>query len=422
MSTVTNNQASLTPDEKRAAEYQKTKSFDMANIEEDERRVVRWLLWSCLSLLVLAIGWAAMFKLDEITVGQGRVIPASREQVIQSLDAGILSQLNVREGAAVKQGEVLLRIDDERSGSVYREAYEKWLALTAQTARLRAEAYGAKLTFPPELQEYPGLIMRETQAFEARKLALEEELLAMQTSLANIEEEINLTAPLVKEGVMSQVELLRLQRQQSDLQGEIAQRRNRYLTDAHNELVRLESELAQTRENVRAREDAFRRSVIRSPMDGIVKNVSVTTIGGVIQAGQSILEIVPVQDDMLVEAYVKPEEVAFLKVGQPAVVKLTAYDFNKYGGFDGIIEHLSPDTLTDETQRQRRPDADPVDLEAGYYRIMVRITDAGREMKGMQLNPMPGMTAVVEIKTGEKTVLEYIIRPFQEIRQALRER
>ena len=422
MNTPSNHQTALTPDEKKAADYQKTKSFDMANIEEDERRVVRWLLWSCLSLLVLAIGWAATFELDEITVGQGRVIPASREQVIQSLDAGILSQMNVREGDAVAQGEVLLRIDDVRSGSIYREAYEKWLALTAQTARLRAEAYGTALTFPPELQAYPDLILRETQAYEARRQALEEELLAMQTSLDNINEEVELTAPLVKEGVMSQVELLRLRRQQSDLQGEIAQRRNRYLTDAHNELVRLDSELSQTRENVRAREDAFRRSVIRAPMNGIVKNVSVTTIGGVIQAGQSILEIVPVDDDMLVEAYVKPEEVAFLEVGQAATVKLTAYDFNKYGGFDGVIEHLSPDTLTDETQRQRRPDADPVDLEAGYYRILVRITNAGREMKGMRLEPMPGMTAIVEIKTGEKTVLEYIIRPFQEIRQALRER
>jgi adhesin transport system membrane fusion protein len=422
MSITTSRQVPLTPDEKRAAEYQKTKSFDMTNIEEDERRVVRWLLWSCMTLLILGIGWSASFKLDEVTVGQGKIIPSSREQVIQSLDAGILSQMNVREGDAVKQGDVLLRIDDSRSGSIYREAYEKWLALTAQTARLRAEAYGSDLTFPPELQIYPELTYRETQAFEARKQALDQELQAMTTSLGNIDEEIGLTAPLVKEGVMSQVELLRLRRQQSDLRGEIAQRRNRYLTDAHNELVRLESELSQTKENVRAREDAFRRSVVRAPMDGIVKNVSVTTIGGVIQAGQSILEIVPVQDDMLVEAYVKPEEVAYLKVGQQAVVKLTAYDFNKYGGFDGVIEHLSPDTLTDETQRQRRPDTDPINLEAGYYRIMVRITDAGREMKGMLLDPMPGMTAIVEIKTGEKTVLEYIIRPFQDIQQALRER
>lgn len=422
MSTLTQTPSQPSPNDKRAAEFQKAKSFDMANVEEDERRVVRWLLWSLAALLGLAIAWSAMFKLDEIAVGQGRVIPSSREQVIQSLDAGILQNMYVREGDAVKKGDILLRIDDSRAEPVYREAFEKWLALVAQTARLRAEAYGTALTFPPALQTYPDLIARETQAYEARKQALEEELQAMQASLNNIEAEIALTAPLVKEGVMSQVELLRLKRQQSDLQGEIAQRRNRYLTEANNELVRLDSELSQTRENVRAREDAYRRTTIRSPMDGIVKNVSVTTIGGVIQAGQNILEIVPVQDDMLVEAYVKPEEVAFLKVGQKAVVKLTAYDFNKYGGFEGVLEHLSPDVLQDESQRQRRPDADPVDLESGYYRILVRITDAGREMKGMRMDPMPGMTAIVEIRTGEKTVLEYIIRPFQEVRQALRER
>ena len=270
---------------------------------------------------------------------------------------------------------------------------------------------------------HPGLRERETQAYEARKTSLQEQLKALHSSLTAIKSEIALVVPMVRQGVMSQVELLRLQRQQAELEGQMAERRNRYLTDANNELVRVDSELAQTRENALAREDAYRRTVIRSPMKGVVKNVSVTTIGGVIQPGQNILEIVPVHDEMLVEAYVKPTEVAFLKEGQPAVVKLTAYDYNKFGGFEGVLEHLSPDTLKDDdSKKPRKPGANPIDLEEGFYRILVRIKDAGREKNGMKLVPLPGMTAIVEIRTGEKTVLEYLIRPFQAVGQALRER
>ncbi|KAI9549779.1 putative type I secretion system membrane fusion protein PrsE-like [Daphnia sinensis] len=173
-----------------------------------------------------------------------------------------------------------------------------------------------------------------TQAYHARKRALNEQMAAMHQSLEQLSKELSLTSPLVEQGVMSEVELLRLRRQYADMQSHMAERRNRYLTDASNEWVRIESELAQTRENTLAREDAFKKTVIRSPMEGIVKNVQQTTLGAVIQSGQSILEIVPVKDDMLVEAYVKPSEVAFLKVNQAAVVKLTAYDFNKYGGLE----------------------------------------------------------------------------------------
>ena len=309
-----------------------TTVFTMASIEDDERRASRYLIWATLITLVSALAWAYFFTLDEITRGQGKIIPASREQVIQSLDTGVLTEMFVREGDVVQKGQVLLKIDDARSGPVFREAQEKWLALVAQAARLRAESYGTKLEFPPEVAKFPMIAERERQAYQARKVALDEQLSAMNRSLSSLSKEISITSPLVSQGVVSEVEILRLRRQQSDLQAQIAERRNRYLTDANNELVRVESDLAQTKENALGREDALKRSVIRSPMKGIVKNVTVTTVGGVIQAGQSILEIVPTQDEMLVEAYIKPAEVAFLQVGQPAIVKLTSYEFNKYGG------------------------------------------------------------------------------------------
>ncbi len=395
------------------------KGFGIATVEDDERRASKTLVWVTGLTLVLALVWAAWFELDEITRGQGKVIPSSREQVIQSMDTGVLSEMYVREGSLVEKDQVLLQIDDARTGAVFREAQEKLMALSALAARLKAEAYGTALSFPPEVQQETGLIQQETQAYNARKRALSESLRSLDISLSAVSRELSMTEPLVKQGVMSEVELLRLRRQQSDLMGQRAERQNRYLTDANNELVRVASELSQTKENASAREDAFRRTTVRSPMKGVVKNVQVTTVGGVIQAGQPILEIVPTEDEMLVEAYVKPSEVAFLKVGQKAVVKLTAYDFNKYGGLDGVLEHLSPDTLRDE--RQKKP-GHPMELEEGLYRIMVRVKETEGLRNGLKLTPTPGMTATVEIRTGQKSVLEYLFRPLQNVTQALRER
>jgi adhesin transport system membrane fusion protein len=399
----------------------RSKQFGISTVEDDEREASRILVWSTAATLVVALVWAGFFSLDEITRGQGKVIPSSREQVIQSLDSGVLREMLVREGDVVAKDQVLLQMDDTRSGAGYREANEKYVSLLAIAARLRAEASNTPLSFPPQLQNEKQLMLQETQAYEARKLALSESLVALDASLSAISREITMTAPLVQGGVMSEVELLRLKRQQADLLGQRADRKNRYLTDANNELTRVSSELSQTKENASARQDAYLHTTIKSPMKGVVKNVQVTTLGGVIQAGQPILEIVPTEDEMLVEAYVKPSEVAFLKVGQKAVVKLTAYDFNKYGGLDGELEHLSPDTLKDERQ-QRKPGANPADMEEGYYRILVRIKDPNRIRKGLKLEPSPGMTATVEIRTGQKTVLEYLFRPLQNVSQALRER
>lgn len=393
--------------------------FGVATVEDDERRASQALVWATGLTLILALAWAAFFELDEITRGQGKVIPSSREQVIQSLDSGVLSEMFVREGSVVEKDQVLLRIDDARSGAVFREAQEKYLALSALAARLKAEAYGTALVFPSELNAHPDLMQQELQAFNARKRSLMQSLQALDSSLAAVTRELTITEPMVLQGVMSEVELLRLKRQQSELMGQRAERQNRYLTDANNELTRVASELSQTKENASAREDAFLRTTIRSPMKGVVKNVQITTVGGVVQAGQAILEIVPTEDKMLVEAYIKPSEVAFLKVGQAAVVKLTAYDFNKYGGLDGVLEHLSPDTLRDE--KQKKP-GNPIELEEGLYRIIVRVKESSNVRNGLELIPSPGMTASVEIRTGSKTVLEYIFRPLQNVSQALRER
>jgi adhesin transport system membrane fusion protein len=393
------------------------KEFGVLTVDEEERRASRWLLLATVLTLTVALVWAAVFQLDEVTRGQGKVIPASREQVVQSLDAGVVTAILVREGSVVKKDDVLVRLDDARSGPVFREAKEKKLALQAQAVRLRAEAYGHSLDFGKDIPAV--LASRERQAYATRRQQMEEFLASQKKAQEALNREIAMTEPLTQKGVISEVELLRLRRQHAELEGQIAERKNRYTTDAANELVRVDSELSQTRENASAREDAFLRTVIRAPMAGVVKNVQVTTIGGVVQAGMPILEIVPTQDEMLVEAYVKPAEVAFLKVGQSAVVKLTAYDFNRFGGLDGVLEHISPDTMRDE--KQKRPGV-PVELEEGYYRLLVRVTQAPQQRHGVQMESLPGMTATVEIKTGQKSVLEYLFRPLQSVSQALRER
>ena len=395
--------------------------FGLRTVEDDERAASKTLVWATAMTLCLALVWAGFFNLDEVTRGQGKVIPSSREQIIQSLDSGVLSELFVHEGDLVEKDQVLLQMDDARSGAGFRETNEKYLALLALSARLKAEASDMPLKFPPELKDETQLIKQETQAYKARKQALNESLNALDSSLSSLAREIALTAPLVKEGVMSEVELLRLKRQHADLQGQRAERKNRYITDANTELTRVSSELAQTKESLSAREDAYLHATIKAPMRGVVKNVQVTTLGGVIQAGQPIMEIVPTEDEMLVEAYVKPSEVAFLHVGQKAVVKLSSYDFNKYGGLDGELEHLSPDTMKDERQ-QRKPGASPADMEEGYYRILVRIKDTNLVRHGKTIELTPGMTATVEIRTGQKTVLEYLFRPLLNVSQALRER
>jgi len=397
-------------------------NYGVSTLDQDDRRSNRYIVWITLGVLLITLAWASIFSLDEVTVAQGKVIPTSGGQVVQSLEPGILREVLVHEGQEVSEGEILLRLDDVRAGSIYREAFEKWLSLTAQSARLRAEAYDMPLDFPTPLTEHPEIIKRESQAFKARKNAKDEQIVAFKKSLKTLSREIALTAPLVKQGVVSEVELLRLQRQEAGIEGQIAELRTRYFANANNELVRVDSDLAQTSEMLRTHEDMYKRTVIRAPMQGVIKEIKVKTIGAVVSAGQIILEIVPSHEEMLVEAFVPPTEVAYLKLGQRATVKLSAFDYGHFGGLDGVVELISADALTDESKTGARATANPVNLEPGFYKILIKILNPGIERKGMKLIPQPGMVATVDILTDQKTVLEYLFRPAQKLKEALRER
>ncbi|MDN7452297.1 HlyD family type I secretion periplasmic adaptor subunit [Burkholderia cenocepacia] len=373
------------------------------------------ILYVIAALLVAAVTWAKFAHVEEITQGEATVISRSREQVIQSLEGGILEEMNVREGDVVKKGQVLLKIDPTRAQTSYREAYSKAIGLKGTLARLRAEAFSQPLVFPPEVRAVPDVVQLETTAYRARKHALDESVAALERSYALQQKEIALAEPLAAKGLMSDVELLRMRRTANDLRSQIVERRNRYQADANSELTKLELELTQTTESLVGRRDVLSRTTIVAPVYGTVKNVRVNTIGGVIQPGEHILEIVPLEDQLLVEGKIKPSDVAFLRPGQPAMVKITAYDFGIYGGLKGKVEYISPDTLKDDAKAA-------AGREATFYRVQVLTDRSYLEAGGKHLPIMPGMLANVEIRTGQKTILDFILKPIFKAREAFRER
>jgi membrane fusion protein, adhesin transport system len=374
------------------------------------------VLYVILAVLVSGLTWAYFARVEEITHGDGTIISKSREQVIQSLEGGILEQLDVREGDIVKKGQVLAKIDPTRAQTSYREAWSKSVGLKATIARLRAEAYGQPLTFPDDVKTVPAVVKQETLAYNARRRALDDSVAALEKSYSFSGKEIGLAEPLAAKGLLSEVELLRMRRQANELRSQIVERRNKFQADANSELTKLELELAQTSETVVGRADVLQRTTMVAPVYGTVKNVRFNTIGGVIQPGEHIMEIVPLEDQLLVEARIKPADVAFLHPGQPATVKITAYDYGVYGGLKGKVEHISPDTLKDE-QKAAAGRAD-----ATYYRVLVLTDSSVLQAGGKSLPILPGMVATAEIRTGEKTILDYILKPIFKAREAFRER
>ncbi|MHA7844951.1 HlyD family type I secretion periplasmic adaptor subunit [Serratia sp. D1N4] len=376
----------------------------------------RNVLYIICIILVTGFVWAHYAKVEEITQGEGKIISKSREQVIESLEGGIIEEMLVREGDIVEKGQPLLKIDPTRASSTYQEMNVKLMGLKTMMARLEAEAYQKPLQFPEELHKHPLMIEQETKAYESRKKSLEDSLSALQRSRDLILKEVAMTAPLASRGLISEVELLRMKRQANDLEIQIVERRNRYQGEANAELTKAELEVAQLIEGQVGRKDVLTRTTIYAPVYGTVKNVSISTIGGVIQPGADIMEIVPLEDQLIVEGQIKPQDVAFLRPGLPATVKVSAYDYGIYGGLKGTVVHISPDTLQDEKKLAAgRPDAI-------YYRVQILTDTSWLESGGKKLPIIPGMTATVEIRTGAKTILDYLLKPVFKAREAFRER
>ena len=378
--------------------------------------------WLYLALGVLALVlafwiWAANSRIEEVTTGVAQVIPSQREQLIQSLEGGLVAELKVREGDVVVAGQVLARLDPTRARASFLEGRSKVISLQAQAARLRSESLGVPLIFPEAVTGNAELIHTKTETYLARKGSLDEAVRAITRSRTLVAKELDLMEPMFNKGLVAETELLKLRRQHNELDMQIIERRNKFRADANNELARVEADLASLSETVTGRKDQVDRTEMRSPVKGVVKSIRANTIGGVIPPGGDIMEIVPLEDTLLVEARIKPADVAFLRPGMKAVVKISAYDFQIYGGLEGVVELISPGALKEEKRL-------PSGGEDTYYRVMIRTgSPTLKKTEGLQqIEVIPGMTGIVDILTGEKMILNYLLKPVLRVREAFRER
>lgn len=371
--------------------------------------LVIWII--CLGLVTILV-WAWLFELEEVSTGTGKVVPSSKEQIIQSLDGGILTTLNVKEGQIVEQGQVLAQLDPTRFESNVGETESLLMASKATAARLRAEVSGTPISFPAEVAKESKLVNEETALYQSRRANLEESLSGLKQALLLVEQELSMTQPLVAKGAASEVEVLRLKRQANELRNQMNDVQNQYYVKAREELAKANTDIETQQQVVRGKTDTLSRTVFKSPVHGVVKEIDVMTLGGVVPQNGKLMTIVPLDEQLLVEARISPRDIAFIHPEQDALVKITAYDYSIYGGLKGKVTIISPDTLRDEVKQDQF-----------YYRAYIR-TDSDKLVNktGKNFAITPGMVATVDIRTGEKTVLDYLIKPFNKAKEALRER
>lgn len=409
---------------------------------DDYPRVARITLWVSVAFFIIMIIWASLADIDEVTRGDGRAIPLSRLQKIQNLEGGIVSEVFVREGEIVKAGAPLLRLDDTRFRSNAGESAADRLALEARIQRLNAQLNDEPtLTLPAAFMEKsPDIANGEIALFTSLKQRIQSELDGLneqliqkqqelldyrakvsqtKRSLDLLTQEINMSEPLVAKGAISKVEILRLRRSEVDTRGQldsvtlaipraeaavkeienkIREMRDRYRSEAFSQLNEARTELSKTESSEKAIADRVNRTLVTSPVRGIVQQMMVNTIGGVIQPGSDLVEIVPLDDSLLIETKIRPQDIAFLHPGQEAIVKFTAYDYTIYGGLQAKLEQISPDTVTDKEGQS-------------YYVVRLRTEKNHLGSEDKPLLIIPGMVASVDIITGRKTIMAYLLKP-----------
>jgi adhesin transport system membrane fusion protein len=376
------------------------------------------LVWSLTVALVALVAWAHQSVIDESTRASGTVIASSRVQVIQAVDGGVLGQLRVREGDRVRKGEVLAVFDETRTRASLRETEAKRSSQSATLARLEAELGDTELQFAPELMKrFPAVIQIQQSLYRERRKGLAAELQALADVARLARDELAMVERLVASGDASQMELLRARRAATEAEGAAANRRNKYIQDVSAELARVREDYEQVEQQATQKRQQLANSVVSSPASGIVKNVKFTTLGGVLRAGDELLQVVPVDDQMIVEAKVQPRDIGPIRPGLKATLKFDAYDYTVFGIVDGEVIYVSADTMRDETQRADTP-------AATYYRVHIRTTTPGPVTRtGRRIDVLPGMTAQVDIRTGQRTLLAYLLKPVTKtLTEAFKER
>jgi len=378
----------------------------------DPAPAAMWAVYLLLLAIGVAVTWAAIAQVDIVAKANGRVVPDGREQVIASLEGGILREMLVREGQEVVEGQALASLDPTRFESQQAEGTVKKLSLQAALARLQAEANGTRLQFPAELPD--SVVQAETESHEARQRVLDEAVDTSRRSAGLLARELAMAESMSSKGLMSEVEVMRVRRQVNDLQLQTQERINRFRQDAAGELVRVRNELAQLEEQMVVRDDALRRTTLVSPVKGVVKTIRANTVGGVVAPGAPVMELLPIGPRVLVEARVKPADIGFVKTGQPVKVKLSAYEYTVYGALEGTVVSISPDAMGDP-EKAAQP-------EGTWYRAMIRADLDGLRKADKPLPVLPGMTGSVEIRTGQRSVLGFLLRPMLKSQEAFRER
>ena len=362
-------------------------------------RVSVWLLGGVLGVFVLWSYWA---EIDQLTRAPGTVIASSKTKTVQSSEPGIVQSILVTEGDRVSGGQPVLVLERSRTQSAVDEAEAELASLVAARSRLTAEINDTPLAFPKSLDQFPEFVRNQRSLAGRRKVALDDELRGISGSLASVEAELRLLRPLAVQGDVSESEIIRLERQKAELEGRYRNTRNAFYRDAAADLERVSSEIATLEQQLNQRRDRLDRTTVTAPVNGIVKNLSVNTPGAVVGAGEALMEILPVDDRLVVEAKISPSEIAFVRTGMDAVIKIDAYDYTIFGDLTGTLTYLSADTLVDDGDAGAVP----------YYRAQV--TTAGsrfskQDRPGLEI--LPGMTATVEIRTGKSTVFNYLTKP-----------
>lgn len=364
--------------------------------------VVRPGLWLSVLAVVVFICWAAWAEIDEVTRGEGRVVPYSRLQKIQSLEGGIIDEILVKEGQLVEAGQILAKLDNTRFYSSYMEGRGQSVALKAAIARLSAEVSGLdEILFPDDVDSTSPEAEAEQSLFYARRDKKNQAIDALENEINISKRQMDLIEPLVKKNAVSEIEYLRLKKELASLQGRVIEISNAYLQDSYAELASKKSELNALESILIQREDQFQRTELVSPVRGMVNDIIVTTQGGVVQPGEAIMEVLPIDDQLLIEAKVKPKDVAFLVPGMPSRVKVTAYDYTIYGDLKGSLIQISADTIEEDTVRGKEY----------YYQILVRTEENHLNKNGKTFPIKPGMIAEVDVIGERRTVLSYLLKP-----------